>query len=67
MFTVDAVWLGVIVRVAFENALLDEKVSVLVPTPTFDVKPRSVNVATPETVLTVTAVTAVPEVPTRRT
>jgi hypothetical protein len=66
MFTVDAVWLGVIVKVVPINAS-EEKVRVLAPTPTFEVNPRSVNVATPETVRTVTEVTAVPEVPTRRT
>jgi hypothetical protein len=40
---------------------------VLAPLPTLDVKPRSVKVATPLTVLTVTEVTAVPEFPTLRT
>jgi hypothetical protein len=66
MFTVDAVWLGVIVKVVPTNAS-EEKVKVLAPAPTFEVKPRSVNVATPETVRTVTEVTAVPEVPTLST
>jgi hypothetical protein len=66
MFTVEAVWLGVIVKVVPTKAS-EVKLKVLAPAPTFDVKPRSVNVATPETVLTVTEVTAVPEVPTLRT
>jgi hypothetical protein len=66
MFTVDAVWLGVIVKVVAINAS-EEKVRVLAPAPTFDVKPRSVNVATPPTVRTVTAVTADPPTPTRKT
>ena len=38
MFTADAVWLGVIVTVVPTNAS-EVKVSVLAPTPTFDVKP----------------------------
>jgi hypothetical protein len=66
MFTVDAVWLGVIVKVVPTNAS-EEKVKVLAPAPTFEVKPRSVNVATPETVRTVTEVTAVPKFPTLST
>jgi hypothetical protein len=66
MLTVDAVWLGVIVREVPTNAS-EEKVKVLAPAPTFEVKPRSVNVATPETVRTVTEVTAVPEFPTLST
>ena len=66
MFTVDAVWLGVIVKVVPTKAS-EVKLKVLAPTPTFDVKPRSVNVATPPTVRTVTAVTADPLTPTRNT
>jgi hypothetical protein len=66
MFTVDAVWLGVIVRDVPRKAS-EVKVSVLAPTPTFEVNPRSVNVATPPTVLTVTEVTAFPDAPTRST
>jgi hypothetical protein len=66
MLTVEAVWLGMIVGVVPTNAS-EEKVSVLAPTPTFEVKPRSVNVATPPTVRTVTAVAADPPEPTRKT
>jgi hypothetical protein len=66
MFTADAIWLGVIVTDVPIKAS-EVKVRVLAPTPTFEVKPRSVNVATPETVRTVTDVTAVPEAPTLRT
>jgi hypothetical protein len=66
MLTVEAVWLGMIVRVVPTNAS-EEKVSVLAPTPTFEVKPRSVNVATTPTVRTVTAVAADPPEPTRKT
>jgi hypothetical protein len=66
MFTADAIWLGVIVRdVAIKAS--EVKVRVLAPTPTFEVNPRSVNVATPPTVRTVTAVTADPPEPTRKT
>jgi hypothetical protein len=54
------------VKVVPTNAS-EVKVSSLAPAPTLEVKPRSVNVATPETVLTVTEVTAVPEVPTLST
>jgi hypothetical protein len=66
MFTVDAVWLGVIVKVVPTKAS-EVKLKVLAPVPTFDVKPRSVNVATPPTVRTVTAVTSDPPEPTRKT
>jgi hypothetical protein len=66
MFTVDAVWLGEIVKVVPTKAS-EVKLKVLAPAPTFDVKPRSVNVATPPTVRTVTAVTADPLTPTRNT
>jgi hypothetical protein len=66
MLTVDAVWLGVIVKVVPTKAS-ELKVRSLAPTPTLEVKPRSVNVATPETVLTVTEVTGVPEIPTLST
>jgi hypothetical protein len=66
MFTADAVWLGVIVRLVPTKAS-EVNVRVLAPTPTFEVKPRSVNVATPLTVLTVTEVTAAPDAPSLRT
>jgi hypothetical protein len=66
MLTIDAVWLGVIVMVVPTKAS-EVNVRDLAPTPTFEVNPRSVNVATPWTVLTVTEVTAVPEVPTLST
>jgi hypothetical protein len=66
MFTADAVWLGVIVRLVPTKAS-ELNVRVLAPTPTFEVKPRSVNVATPLTVLTVTEVTAAPDAPSLRT
>ena len=66
MLTVDAVWLGVIVSEVPTNAS-EVKVNSLAPTPTFEIRPRSVNVATPSSVLTVTEVTAVPEVPTLST
>ena len=66
MFTADAIWLGVIVRDVPRNAS-EVNVRVLAPTPTFEVNPRSVNVATPPTVLTVTEVTAFPDAPTRST
>jgi hypothetical protein len=46
MFIVEAVWLGVIVRVAPTKAS-DVKVRVLAPTPTLAMKPRFVKVAIP--------------------
>jgi hypothetical protein len=46
MFTVEAVWLGVIVRVVPTKAS-DVKVRVLGPAPTLDMKPRFVKVAMP--------------------
>jgi hypothetical protein len=46
IFTVDAVWLGVIVRVVPTKAS-EVNVRDLAPTPKFEVNPRSVNVATP--------------------
>jgi len=66
MFTADAIWLGLIVRDVPRKAS-EVKVRVLAPTPTFEVNPRSVNVAIPATVRTVTEVTAVPEFPTLST
>jgi hypothetical protein len=46
----------------------EENVRDLAPTPTFEVNPRSVKVATPEeSVLTVTEVTAAPLLPTLST
>jgi hypothetical protein len=54
IFTVDAVWLGVIVRVVPTKAS-DVKIRVLAPAPTSDVKPRFVKVAIPfESVCAVT-------------
>jgi hypothetical protein len=46
MFTVEAVWLGVMVKVVPTKAS-DVKVRVLGPAPTFNVKPRFVKVAMP--------------------
>jgi hypothetical protein len=66
MFTVDAVWLGVIVKVVPTKAS-ELNVRLLAPTPTFDVKPSSAKVATPPTVRTVTEVAAMPEFPTLST
>jgi hypothetical protein len=66
MVTEPGTKVGVIVRSALRKAS-DVNVRVRAPLPTFDVKPRSANVATPPTVLTVTAVTADPPTPTRKT